>query len=131
VRPDDIAYQILRWSGGLVLLAMSVWKLVVTDYWIGLYMPSDGTISSVILFSTALLGLFLGSFLLLDLRVQRVALVTFALLFATMGLLVVQLSEPLIEPLIRDLGLLALYAALVFMADGREPDGLISIYIDR
>jgi len=131
VRPDDIAYEILRWSGGLVLLAMSVWKLVVTDYWIGLYMPSDGTISSVILFSTALLGLFLGSFLLLDLRVQRVALVTFALLFATMGLLVVQLSEPLIEPLIRDLGLLALYAALVFMADTREPDGLISIYIDR
>jgi len=130
MKNDETAYLLLRLSGGAVMLLMSIWKVVVTDYWIQTYMPVQSMWPfgpRIVLYSTAVLGVILAGLLLLGWHVSEAALVSALLLFATMGLLVVTMREVIVEPFIRDIGLLGVYIATYFMATKRESDPMIEM----
>lgn len=129
---EDTAYLLLRFSGGVVMLLMSMWKVTVPDWWIDRFMPAMGlpVVSKTVLFSTAVLGILLAGMMLFDYKVATASFLSFVLLLATEGLILVSLRPDVVGPFVRNIGLLGVYSALFFLASSREPNSLISVSVD-
>ena len=124
---DDRAYQVLRLTGGLVFLLISIWKVWVTEYWVDRFMPgfAPAPWPTYIVWATAVFGILIALMMILDWKTDVAALSGFLLLFATQGLLFVSMREAIVGDFIRNIGLLAIYLSLWFMAQQRRPDAAL------
>lgn len=139
-KPDDIGYFILRITGGFVMLTMSIWKVIIIDTWVQKYVPTINSVTfnyiatsnvwpfqpQFVVIGTAVAGVFLGGMMLLNIKVTEAATISFFFIVMTIGILAIQVRLEIVEVIIRDIGLVGIYGALIYMSYNREPESRIS-----
>lgn len=119
---DRSAHEIIRLTAGAVFLLVSVVKLAILDFWQETYIPdfvanAIPSAGPVLVFTTSLVGILVGLFLLFNRYAFEAALVgTVMMVIVEVFLFVMIASDPLAQPallgdLIRNVALVGLLFA--------------------